>query len=254
MHIPVEIVRTELRPFWRRYFHFNAALGVGLLLIICIPRFFMVLNANVTGNYGSIGLVMVASALVPYLLLTSKGRKEIGIRKPINFKWIFYSFLVGIVMSTVIFLVGKGLYDVTINNWYVYIARSYNIADGLNAHDKLIYFLVFAGTGMIFSPIGEELFFRGIVHSSFASSYGEKRATIIESFAFALTHLAHFGIVYVSGFWEFLLIPSILWITAMFVTSLVFVRCKKATGSILGAIASHAGFNLAMIYCIFYHL
>ena len=214
----------------------------------------MVLSANVTDDYGSIGLIMVASALVPYVLLTSKGRKKIGITKPSNLKWIFYSFFVGIVISTVIFLVGKFLYGDTINNWYVYIGRSYNIAAGLNAQEKIIYFLIFAGTGMTFSPIGEELFFRGIVHSSFATSYGEKRATIIESLAFALTHLAHFGIVYVSGVWEFLLVPSILWTGAMFVTSLIFLKCKRVSGSILGAIASHAGFNLAMIYWIFYHL
>ena len=48
---------------------------------------------------------------------------------------------------------------------------------------------------MIFSPIGEELFFRGIVHSSFAKSIGNFKASIIDSVAFALTHISHFGTI-----------------------------------------------------------
>ncbi|WP_199474279.1 CPBP family intramembrane glutamic endopeptidase [Adhaeribacter pallidiroseus] len=152
------------------------------------------------------------------------------------------------------FALGNALYTNTIHNWYVYIGKSYKLATDLNAHDKFIYFLIYATTGMCFSPIGEELFFRGIVHSSFSASLGENKATVMDSLAFAFTHLAHFGIVYIAGRWQFLLIPSVLWVLGMFITSLVFIQCRKKTGSIMGAIASHAGFNLAMIYFIFYHL
>jgi uncharacterized protein len=214
----------------------------------------MVLSANMTGNYGAIGIIMTISAIVPFIFLTKRGRGKIGITKPESYSWLFYSFLAGILISAIIFALGFLFYADTISNWYVYIGKSYTINSGLNAQDKFIYFLVFAVTGMIFSPIGEELFFRGIVHSSFSASFGEKKAVIIDSLSFALTHLAHFGIVYVSGLWAFLLIPSILWVSGMFMTSLIFIWCKKRTGSILGAIASHAGFNASMIYLIFYHL
>ena len=244
----------ELRPFWNRLFKFNWVFGLILLVVICVPRFIMVLRANVTGNYGSIGIIMIISAIVPFIFLSKKGRREIGLKKPGRYSWLVYSFLAGILISTLVFALGAYLYADTISNWYVYIGKSYNISEGLNAHDKLIYFIVFAVTGMTFSPIGEELFFRGIVHSSFSASFGAKSATIIDSLAFSLTHLAHFGIVYVAGSWEFLLIPSILWATGMFVTSLIFIICREKCGSILGAGISHAGFNLAMIYLIFYHL
>jgi membrane protease YdiL (CAAX protease family) len=107
---------------------------------------------------------------------------------------------------------------------------------------------------MVFSPIGEELFYRGIVHGSFVPKTGEHMASIIDSLAFALTHLAHFGIVYIMGNWSFLFVPSLLWVFFMFLTSRLFFLCKVKTGSILGAIASHAGFNLAMMYFILYHI
>ncbi|MEJ8804167.1 CPBP family intramembrane glutamic endopeptidase [Pontibacter sp. H249] len=248
------MVNTELRLTRNRLLQFNWVFGLILLVAICVPRFWLVLNANLTGNYGSIGAIMAVSALIPFIFLSKAGRKQIGITKPANYVWILYSFLEGIAISTVIFTLGYLLYMDTINNWYVYIGKSYNIATDLNAQDKLIYFIVFAVTGMCFSPIGEELFFRGIVHSCFSSSLGENKASIIDSLSFALIHLAHFGIVYISGRWEFLFIPSILWVVGMFITSLIFIQCKKKSGSILGAIASHAGFNLAMIYFIFYQL
>jgi len=36
-------------------------------------------------------------------------------------------------------------------------------------------------TGITFSPIGEELFFRGIIHSSFAKSIGDKKASLVDN-------------------------------------------------------------------------
>ncbi|WP_034256398.1 CPBP family intramembrane glutamic endopeptidase [Adhaeribacter aquaticus] len=248
------MIDTELRLTWNKLIHFNWIFGLILLLTVCVPRFWMVLHANQTGNYGNIGIIMAISALIPFIFLSKDGRKQIGITKPKNYSWIVYSFLSGIAISTLIFVLGYLLYTNSLDNWYVYIGKSYNIGTDLTIQDRLIYFIIFAVTGMCFSPIGEELFFRGIVHASFSSSLGERKATIIDSLAFALTHLAHFGIVYIYGSWGFLFIPSILWVLAMFITSLVFIQCKKMTGSIIGAIASHAGFNVSMIYFIFYQL
>jgi len=247
-------MKSPLKTFWAKQFSFNWLFGTILLLSVCIPRFLLVLQANMTGNYSSIGAIMIISAIIPFLFLSRNGLKKIGIVKSKNYQWLIYAFILGTVISATIFAFGKMLYSDSISNWYVYIGRSYNIDAGLTGDEKLVYFIIFAITGMIFSPIGEELFFRGIVHSSFSASFGENKATVIDGLAFALTHLAHFGIIYISGTWKFLWIPSILWVIAMFITSFSFILFKNKSGSILGAILGHAGFNLSMIYLIFYHL
>jgi membrane protease YdiL (CAAX protease family) len=128
------------------------------------------------------------------------------------------------------------------------------IPEGIASNDKLILFAITAGMGMIFSPIGEELFFRGIVHAAFARSMGENRASLVDSAAFALTHLAHFGLVFMDERWIFLGRPALLWIIAMFLVSRMFFIFKTRSGSLLGAILCHAAFNLGMIYCILYLL
>ena len=73
---------NELRPFWSRVFSFNWKFGLFLILVVCIPRFILVLNANASGNYGSIGLIMTISAIAPFIFLSKYGRKKIGITKP----------------------------------------------------------------------------------------------------------------------------------------------------------------------------
>jgi hypothetical protein len=107
---------------------------------------------------------------------------------------------------------------------------------------------------MTFSPFGEELMYRGLIHQSFVSKLGNNKASIIDSLAFAVVHLAHFGFVYSSLHWNFLFVPAILWVTFMFLTSRMFFYCKTKSQSIYGAIICHAGFNFAMTYFIFYHI
>jgi membrane protease YdiL (CAAX protease family) len=79
-----------------------------------------------------------------------------------------------------------------------------------------------------------------------------RRAALLDAGAFAVTHLAHFGVVFVAGAWAFLPLPALFWVAAMFAASLVFHGFRRLTGSLAGAVVAHAGFNLAMNWVIFY--
>jgi membrane protease YdiL (CAAX protease family) len=242
----------ELRPFWNRYFKLNRKFGLLLLLIVCIPRFILVLNANKTGNYSIIGLVMFVSALIPFIFLNKPGRRQIGIKTTKKLHFLIIAMAAGIVFSIILHFLGQVLYGASYENWYEYIGKSYNIPEGIPAHDKRILFMIMAGSGMIFSPVGEELFFRGIVHRSFAKSMGDKKASIADSLAFAITHISHFGLVFINGILDFYIVPALIWVICMFLTGILFFQMKKLTDSLWGAIFCHSGFNLGMIYSIFY--
>jgi membrane protease YdiL (CAAX protease family) len=244
--------KNELRPFWNKFFKFNWKFGLFLILAVCVPRFILVLNANSSGNYSFIGLIMVISAIVPFIFLSKYGRKEIGITKPQKYNWLLISFASGLIVSILLYFIGQSLYGNSYENWYNYIGRSYNIPAGINQKGKAILFTITVLTGMTFSPIGEELFFRGIVHSSFAKSIGEKKASIVDSSAFAVTHISHFGLVCINNQWNFLILPTLIWVLSIFSVGVMFFAFKKYSGSILGAIICHSAFNLGMIYCIFF--
>jgi hypothetical protein len=247
-------MENELRPFWNRFFQFNWRFGLILLLMVCIPRFVFVLKANATGNYSYIGLIMFISTLVPFIFLNKFGRRQIGIIKTKKFHWLIIAIVAGLAISVFLYFLGKGLYGNSYENWYTYIGKSYNIPDTITPHDKNVLFIIMAITGMTFSPIGEELFFRGIVHRSFAKSIGDKKASIVDSTAFAVTHISHFGLLFINNQWDFYIVPTIIWVLSMFLVSLLFFIFKKYSDSLWGAIICHAGFNLGMIYCIFYLL
>ncbi len=245
----------ELKLFWSSFFDFNWKFGLFLILIICIPRFILVLNANYLGSYSpSIALIMTISAIAPFVFLTKSGRKKIGIKKPQNFIWLFIGLACGLLASFALHFIGQILYDNSYQNWYQYIGKLYNIPTTITQTDKKVMFTIVAITSMIFSPIGEELFFRGIVHSCFAKSIGEKKATLVDSSAFALTHISHFGLVFINNKWFFFTIPTIIWVASMFLVSLLFFAFRKKSDSILGAILCHSAFNLGMTFCIFYLL
>ncbi|CAZ94240.1 CPBP family intramembrane glutamic endopeptidase [Zobellia galactanivorans] len=247
-------MEEELKPFWGKIFNFDWKFGFFLILLICIPRFALVLQANQIANYSWLGLIMLISALVPFLFLSKLGRRKIGLKKPDTIGWLGIAFVIGAVFSILLYHLGAVLYGNTFENWYYYIAQSYNIPTGIDEEGKLVLFSIMAVTGMTFSPIGEELFFRGIVHSSMATSLGDRKASLIDSSAFALVHISHFGLVFVNQEWKFLLVPTLIWVLSMFCVSILFYICRMRSGSILGAIVCHAAFNLGMIYCIFYQI
>lgn len=92
-----------LRPIWKNVFKFNWKFGFALILLICIPRFLLVLNANATKNYGYIGLIMIISGLAPFVFLNNEGLKKIGIVKPKSYRWLLYGFLIGLAFSILLF-------------------------------------------------------------------------------------------------------------------------------------------------------
>ncbi|MCD8080047.1 MAG: CPBP family glutamic-type intramembrane protease [Bacteroides sp.] len=243
---------TTLRPFWKHLFRYNWKFGLFLILLFGIPRFVLVLHANVSGGYNTAFIIFLLMWFTPLIFLTRQGRKEIGLRRPRSFLWLPASFLAGGLCCMMVFVLFGWLFSNPTHQPLNYIAGAGAVPAEISDSDRLTYFIIASIPSMLFSPIGEELLYRGLIHGSFTGQFGETRASVFDSLAFALTHLAHFGIIYQNGHWHFLWLPALLWVVCMFVTSQVFFRCKQTAGSLYGAIFSHAGFNLAMMYLIFY--
>jgi len=233
---------------WDRLFPNKWVLGLFLVLLLGIPRFILVLDSYVSGQSQWVSIVFTLMCFTPLLFLKKAGRREMGIRKSRSL-WLLWGFLLGCGMCLLLFACTMLAVGPEISNPFVYIA---SLADTGNS--SAVYFLIYMIIVMTFSPIGEELFYRGVVHQAFKERFGERKASMIDSAAFALTHLAHFGIVYAAGGWRLLPVPALLWITVMFFTCMVFNHIRQESGSILGAILTHAGFNFAMGFLIFYAL
>lgn len=251
----MEISNQLLGVYWQRKFPNIWLFGLLLIFLWGIPRFFLVLQANASGNYQWVSLIFVSMWFTPWVFLSKAGRQKMGLKKPKQIAWIFYGLALGLIACAIMYMVANWLYGHSISNWFVYISNSYsNLPAELSSSDKWIYFSIYAVISMTFSPIGEEFFYRGVIHECFATQWGDKTASIIDSLAFSITHLAHFGIVYQFEQWDFLIIPAAIWVVLLFLICRIFFLARQRSRSILGAIFAHAGFNLAMIYIIFFYV
>lgn len=234
---------------------FNWFFGLSLILFFGIIRFATVLYGIQTGNNQYLPLIFGAMILIPFAILSKSGRIFIKIKKPKNLSSLLLAIILGAAICYLIFLLGRFLYGNTLSNWFQYIGESYPVdLYTIPVAEKQTFFIVFVIIGMTFSPFGEELFYRGLVHGSFVKDWGESKAALIDSAAFGITHLAHFGLIYTGLKWDFYVLPAIIWMFLMFVTGLVFNYCKWMADSILGAILSHMAFNGLMTYLIFFQL
>jgi membrane protease YdiL (CAAX protease family) len=251
---PQRAGREFRRPF-ARWLGFDLRTGTLLLIALGAIRVTLVLQANVTGQYQAVSVVFVAMALLPWILLTKAGRRAMGIVMPPRWRWTIPGAVAGAAAGSVTFVLFFALWGDSLENAFVYIGNTYSaVPSGVSDSDRTIYFVIFALIGVTFSPIGEEMIYRGLAQESFAPRLGETKAALVDAAAFAVIHLAHFGVVYIGGSWSVFWAAGALWLASMFAASLVFHLFRRWTGSIWGAVASHAGFNLAMTVVIFYAL
>ena len=243
------------RPFVAHRFRFDWKTGALLITLFTVLRFALVLQANATKSYQAVPYIFVAMLALPFVLLTRAGRQAIGLVWPTRWAGVLLGAMLGIGSCAVLFYVTTFFFGFGEGNSLVYISGSYaNLPSVLNEHNRLTYFLIYAGISMGFSPIGEEVFYRGLVHECFARSVGNRNAALVDSAAFALVHVAHFGLVYSGHGWRFLPGPTLLWVTGLFITCLLFSVARAKSGSLVGAMVAHALFNLTMNYFILYRI
>lgn len=221
------------------------------LLVFGVLRLFVVGFSYMSQASYLLPPLFILMLLFPYMILDQKSRKQLWITPKTKKSFLIIGFLLGLCMALLVGFIGEGLFGQQISNWYIYIRESYRI-DAMQNQSYLLVFTLSACISMIFSPLGEEVFFRGFVHQGLQTRFSPRFATVLDSAAFALVHLCHFGIVFQLGNWTFLPIPSLLWVLLMFLTALLFSFVRNKSNSLWGAILSHAGFNLGMTTYIFF--
>jgi len=240
-----------IRPFWRPLLG-GQVLGVSLMLC---PVIAAVRGIGILGppEYRWIlPLSFTFLILLPWVFLNRQGRHWMGLRKPASWSWMVFSLLMGIGASLLIHMTGFALFGESPDNWYVSVERAFPITEEMAALPRIRLFWIITIPALIFSPLGEEFFFRGILHQSVAQRWTETTGLIADASFFGLVHLFHHGIVRIDGEITFLPVSGMLWFLLIAGVALLFAWCRRRTRSIYGAVLAHAGFNLGMNYAIFY--
>jgi membrane protease YdiL (CAAX protease family) len=199
-----------------------------------------------------IPLGFVTMMVLPFIFLTAEGRRQVGLKKsnsPISY---IIAVFFGAAAASVCFVVGILLFDNTPDNWFVTIRNYYEtqVPGGMNMPLSR-FFIIVTIPALIFSPIGEEIFFRGLLQDTLQTRFSLRTSMIIESAIFGLVHLCHHGLVRSEGDIAFYPRSGMLWVVLMFLTAYGFAMLRKQSGSIYPSIVAHAVFNLLMNVYIF---
>jgi membrane protease YdiL (CAAX protease family) len=198
-----------------------------------------------------LGFILMAAS--PWILLNRARRREIGLTRPLNGSILLPAVLLGAAAAFVCFLTGTALFGSGMDNWLVSVAR--NLAQTASpALSTAQLYLTFTIPAMIFSPVGEEIFFRGLLQRALEDRLPVRTSTWSECAFFGLVHLCHHGLIISLTGVSLLLRSAPLRSLLMTLMAYLFVWLRRRSRSLHPAIASHAAFNLTMGTCIFWAL
>ena len=243
--------RIDVKPLWR-----SLPFGIAGLALVFVVASSAGRAAAMFGPASWRALFMVifiAMAALPWLVLSREGRRQVGLQRPRSMLWLPLGLLLGAMAASACYLLGLSLYGASADNWFVSVARNYQLQP-THGWSLLRLHLTFTIVACLFSPIGEEIFYRGFLQKVLEDRHGARRATIMEASLFALVHLCHHGILVTSSGYQLLPVSGALWVAQMFALSLLFAWLRRRGDSILPAIAAHAAFNAAMNGWIFARL
>lgn len=235
----------------------GAVSAIGVLPVVVVLT--LVLTAmRIVGTQGPwalrslLALGAVVMMALPWLLLRRLGRRRLGLVLPTHRgPWLRAGLVSGFFFALIVGLLGLAIYGHGAGNGYVSIARYYDALMDARDWPAWRLHLVFTLPALFFSPIGEELFFRGVLQLALEQRVGTNWATRFECGLFALVHLCHHGFVRGTAELAVPWVSALAWVLMMYLTARLFAWLRHRSGSLYPAMLAHAGFNLAMNLVIF---
>lgn len=192
-------------------------------------------------------------AATPHLFFRPEGRRRAGLRRPRKPLWLLWGVVLGAAAAWLLYWLGVSLFGAADENWYVSVRRALPIQQ-MAGLPKAQLFWFLAIPAMIFSPLGEEIFFRGLLQQAAEERWDRPKGIMFSAGWFGVLHLLHHGIVRIDGELRLLPLSGALWMGLIFATGVLFSLLRVKSGSLLAPILSHAAFNLTMTYIVLYLL
>ncbi|MDA0346880.1 MAG: type II CAAX endopeptidase family protein [Verrucomicrobia bacterium] len=246
--------KLQTRLLWRKLCS-NHLLLVGLIFSsLTFFRVYGYFGPEFNGKFVMGGFLLMW--FVPWVFLTRPGRRAIGLSLPHGLSWMFLAPVMGAVLALLCYVLGDVLYGSSEQHWFRSVANSFLSDERVLGMPTKQMFLMFTIPAVLFSPIGEEILFRGLIHQSVQEKHGWTSAVVVNASLFAGVHLFHHGINRTAGGWTILWVSGFLWFMfmLMFVVSVCFSWLRLRYNSLVPSIVAHSFFNLVMNVTFFYWL
>jgi hypothetical protein len=235
-----------LKPIWTALLGPPWLVSLAVFVVLAGVRFFVFLSSYPLQEL--FFLQTVAMWALPFLFLTSGGRRQIGLtERGVTPGAMLLSAFAGAVCGLALFAVGMALYGYSPNNWCISIRNYLHFEEMRGLLSPLELFCVYALPAVFFNPVGEELLYRGFIQESFARRLNPSLAILINSTLFAFVYLSVHGIWRDASGYHLRLGSAALALVLMACVGAVFNLCRRLSGSLWPSMAAHAGFNLALL-------
>ena len=205
---------------------------------------FVVLCVHVTIRFQGLAdekffpLSMLVLWPIPWMLANREGRGLIGLATVPS---LSTGLLCGFILVAVSAAAAWGAFGSGQQNWLVQHAQSLApTVDRLPVETAWGQVILIAIPSMLFSPLGEEFLFRGFLLTGLRPYLGPMGSNGIQSTAFALAHLAHFGLAPVQPRLLLVFLPS------MFAAGWTFGWVRIRSHSLWTSIVAHMAYNLGL--------
>lgn len=198
---------------------------LGLAVLFAGMRFVGMLGPATVRWMLPLGFVLMIA--VPWMLLSSEGRRQIGLRAPSSFSPYFWAVLGGVTAALAYFALGKLLFFDGADNWFMTVASNYRSTMDTSRLSTAKLYLVFTLPALLLSPIGEEIFFRGMLQRSLEERLSVNASTSIECAAFGIVHLCHHGLALGAAGVTIRPFSGALWVVLMFLVALLFAEIRN---------------------------
>lgn len=184
---------------------------------------------------------------LPWILLPKGPRYEARFRLPSKWTWFLIALALGALGALACAAVAWLIFGNTDANWFTQhaIALKGSLASAPSDMSVTGQFLVVTIPAMIFSPLGEEFFYRGLILRVLELRWSLRTAMLVQASAFALVHLAHYGLEPFQ--------PALIavWVPSVFAVGLLLGWIVVKSGSIWCAVVAHSAFNLGLNAVVF---
>lgn len=202
-----------------------------------------------------LGFVLMAA--LPWLMLPPEGRRQIGLQRSRSVAWYAVALCAGVAAALACGLIFSAAFGAGPEHAYRTIGAYYQRRMDTSGFTLVQLHLTFTLPALVFSPVGEEIFFRGLLQRALQDRMRPALATLCETGLFATVHLLHHGLVGGpdatggAGGWLPSPLSAALWVALMWLVAWMLAWLRQASGSLYPAMTAHAAFNAGMNGYIF---
>lgn len=235
-----------LRPFWGRLG--IAPWGLSLLLFAVLAA------ARLCAAFGPpqfqilFLLHVLAMWALPWIFLSARGRHGISLCKPR--KWLLALALSGIgggIAGLLCFALGWATPHDSPSNLLVSVHHGLQLEQMRAAVPPGLIFVAIGVPALVLTPVGEEIFFRGIMQQAFAQRFNGIAATLVQGAAFGIVHLQLVALSHDAGGFHFRWLAGAAMVAGSVLLAALFTFCRMRSGLLFASMVAHAACNLTMI-------